>query len=421
MSFLTNRRGCLLLVLAAGCGSGDSGSVPRYSSTGGDASTSGPSGPDGAAMSNLDGSSVTTGNDGAASDASAGGDSGNEAAGPPQRWVAYASGYGPNIGVYSVSQTDGTLTSVQSIASFGSSPSFLAVNRTVTNLYAVDENPTGRVGAYSIDSATGKLTFLNAVSSGGNAPPFVTVDATGKCVLVANYGGGTTSVLPVQANGGLGNPASTLNVGAIAHMILPDPSNLFLFVPCLGADYIAQFTFDATTGILTPNATQQVNAASGAGPRHIAFHPNGHFAYVLNETNSTVATYAFDATQGTLSVIDTQSSLPSGFTGTNTAAEIWIHPSGAWLLASNRGADDIAVFSVDATTSKLASKDFTASGGTTPRDFTLAPGGAFVYAANQGSGNVVPFRFDASAGTLTATASPITVPSASFVGVVALP
>ncbi|HEY8040428.1 MAG TPA: lactonase family protein [Polyangiaceae bacterium] len=395
---------------AAACGSG---------------SDAGPGGHEPAADAAAEGSSTGDGAAGEASPADAGeaGDAGGDgdAAHPPARLVAYASGYGPDIAVFAVDPTSGALTGTGSIAAFGSAPSFLAVNRAATNLYAVDENATGRVGAYSIDPKSGALSFLGAVSSGGNGPPFVSVDATGKYVLVANYGDGTASVLPVGAGGSLGAPSQTVTVGAQAHMIVTDPSNRFVFVPCKGADYVAQFLFDATTGKLTPNAVPHVAAAAGAGPRHLAFHPGGHFAYVIAENDSTLTAYALDGTAGTLSAIQTVSTLPAGFSGTSTGAEVWVHPSGAWVLGSNRGDDSLVVFAVDAGTGKLTPKGFTKSGGTTPRDFTLDPAGAFVYAANQGTGNVVPFRFDAAQGTLAPAGQAVSVTAASFVGVVALP
>jgi len=346
---------------------------------------------------------------------------GDGEAGAPMHLVAYASGYGPNIQWLSVDTTTGATASAGSVASFGSSPSFLAVDATAKHLYAVDENATGQVGAYAIDATTGALTFQNAVSSGGNGPPFVTVDGSGKWVLVANYGDGTVSVLPIMGDGSLGAPVQTLSAGNEAHMIEPDPSNRFVFVPCLGADYIAQYVFDATTGKLTPNAKPTVAAASGAGPRHIAFHPSLHVAYVLAETASTVTSYAFDTTAGTLSPTQTISTLPSGFTGTNTGAEIHVHPSGKWLFASNRGDDSIVVFALDGA-GAMTVHGFTKSGGTTPRDFSLDPSGALLYAANEGNGNVVPFVFDASTGALTAApGSPVSVTMASFVGFAALP
>jgi 6-phosphogluconolactonase len=340
------------------------------------------------------------------------------------RLVAYASGYAAPIDVFAVDETSGALTPEPDagVTSFGTRmPSFLAVNPAATTLYAVDEDTTGEVGAYAIDPSSGALTFLDSVSSGGNGPPFVRVDATGKWVFVANYGDGTVSVLPVLTGGKLGGPLSTLTVGTNAHMMIPDPTNHFVFVPCLGKDYVAQFVFDDTTGALTPNAVPTLATASGAGPRHLAFHPNGKLAYLINETNSTMTALSFDATSGTLTPIQTLSTLPTTFTGTNTAAEVWVHPSGNWLFGSNRGNDSIVVFALDSTTGQMTFKGVTPSGGASPRDFTLSPTGEFLYAANETSNNVVPFKFDATQGTLTAVDAPLTVASASFIGLVRLP
>jgi 6-phosphogluconolactonase len=335
--------------------------------------------------------------------------------------VAYASGYGPDIDVYAVDAASGALSLGSSVTAFGTSPSFLAIDRAVAHLYAVDENTTGRVGAYAIDPTTGALTFLDAVSSGGAGPPFVALDRSEAFVLVANYGDGTVSVLPVQAGGTLGAAKSTLTVGTNPHMIITDLSNKFAFVPCLGSGYVAQFLFDATTGALTPNAIPYLMTATGAGPRHLAFHPDGKLAYLINETNSTLTAYSLDGAAGTLTEIQTVSTIQSGFTGTNTAAEVWVHPSGAWVLGSNRGDDSLVVFAIDQTTGRMTPAGSTKSGGTTPRDFTIDPTGTLVYAANQGTGNVVPFAFDITHGTLTPTGTAVSVPAASFVGVVRLP
>lgn len=334
--------------------------------------------------------------------------------------VAYASGYGPNIELLAVDPTTGALSRRGSVPSFGPAPTFLAITRGVTNLYALDESSPGRVGAYAVDAATGALTFLNDVTSGGQGPAHVALDRTDKYVLVANYGDGSVSVIPVEAGGRLGLPSQTLHVGAQAHMIIADPSNCFVFVPCKGADYVAQFVFDGSAGKLTPNEIPRVATAAGAGPRHLAFHPNGRFAYLINELDNTISAYAFDATAGTLSLVETKSTLPAGFTAKDTAAEVWVHPSGTWVLASNRGDDSIAVFAIDPSTGKMSLKGHTKTGGATPRDFTVDATGAFVYVANQGSGNIVPFRFDAVQGTLTPGAAPVAVPSASFVELVRL-
>ena len=339
------------------------------------------------------------------------------------RLVAYASGYGPSIDLFSVDPASAGLTRTASFPAFGSAPSFLAVSAGGTNLYALDESAPGRVGAYAIDPQSGALTFLDFVSSGGNGPAHLSIDRSGHYVFVANYGDGSVAVLPVDAAqaGRLGAPTQTLSAGAQAHMILADPSNRYVFVPCKGADYIAQYLFDASTGKLTPNAMAHVATAKGAGPRHLAFHPSGRFAYLINELDNTLTAYAFDRGAGTLAAIDTQSTLPSGYTGKDTAAEVWVHPSGQWVFGSNRGDDSIALFAVDAATGKLTPKGHTKTGGEKPRAFALDASGALLYVANQGSSNVVPFRFDVSRGALVAAAAPVAVASATFVGLVALP
>ncbi len=334
--------------------------------------------------------------------------------------VAYASGYGPNIDLLAVEPTTGALSRRESIPSFGPAPTFLAINRGVSNLYALDESSAGRVGAYAIDPIAGTLTFLNDVPSGGQGPAHLALDRTDKYVFVANYKDGSVSVIPVLGGGRLGPPSQTMQVGAQAHMVIADPSNRFVFVPCKAADYVAQFVFDSASGKLTPNANPRVATTAGAGPRHLAFHPNGRFAYLVNELDNTLSAYAFDPSHGTLSLIETKPTLPPGFTGTDTAAAVWVHPSGAWVLASNRGDDSIVVFAIDPSTGKISLTGHTKTGGITPRAFALDPTGAFVYVANQGSSAVVPFRFDAGHGTLSRTAAPIGVPSASFIELVHL-
>jgi 6-phosphogluconolactonase len=336
----------------------------------------------------------------------------------PAHLVAYASGYAPDIHGLSVDDQTGALAAVSSVASFGTAPSFLAVDATSRHLYAVDENTPGQVGAYGIDPDAGALSFLGAQPSGGDGPPFVTVD--GPWVMVANYTSGTVAVLPVKADGSLGPAVDTETVGSLAHMIVPDPGDHFVFVPCKGSDYVAQFTFDAATGQLTANATPHLPTATGAGPRHLAFHPDGTTAYLIDETDSTMSRLSLDTTRGTLSIVQTVSTRAPGATGTNTAAEVHVHPSGRWLFGSNRGDDDLVVFPLDPA-GAMGAPTFTKSGGTTPRDFTLGPGGAFLYAANQGTGNVVVFGFDAASGALSPTGASVAITAASFIGLAALP
>ncbi len=355
-------------------------------------------------------------------------DASDDAAPPPRgKLVAFASGYAPDLAAFTVDPASGALgTKTDTPTPAGFSPSFLAVNPAATNLYAVSEVTPGLVAAYAIDRSTGALTFLNSVSSQGNGPAHLSVDASGKWVLVANYTDGKVAVLPVQAGGKLGDANGALSPGSNSHMIVVDPSNRFAFVPCKGSDYVAQLTFDAATGTLTPNGMPRVATAAGAGPRHLAFHPGGKLAYLINENDSTITAYRLDLATGRLSAIETQSTLPQGATGANTGADVWVHPSGKLVYGSNRGDDSIVVFAIDEATGKMTLRGHTKSGGNTPRDFTVDPSGAFLYAANQGipgssAGNVTEFRIDPASGTLTATGPSVGVPSATFIGIFRLP
>jgi 6-phosphogluconolactonase len=343
--------------------------------------------------------------------------------------VAYVGGYGGVITRYAVDESRGILSDASVTTSFGTSPSFLAATSDAKLLYAVDESAPGKVGAYSV-SSTGALAFLGSVSSGGDGPAYVGLDRSDAYVLVANYTSGTTVVLPIGADGTLGAPTDTRSPGMNAHMMIADPSNHFVFVPCLGSDYVAQYLFDARTGKLTPNPKAATFAtATKAGPRHLAFHPNGKNVYLLNETASTLQALALDPTDGTLTSLQTTSSLGAASDGAdasaNTAAEVWVHPSGNWLVASNRGDDSLVVFALDGATGKMTFTGRTRSGGATPRDFDFSPAGTFLYAANQNGGNVVPFAFDAATGALSPLGAPdagvikLTMPS--FVGFVRLP
>jgi 6-phosphogluconolactonase len=332
--------------------------------------------------------------------------------------IVYASGYGQKIQWLSV-DADGQPTPSGSITSFGTAPSYLAIDRARSRLYAIDEATPGRVGAYAIDRRTGALSFLNAVSSGGDGPAFIAIHSHG-WVLVAHYTSGSVAVLRTQADGSMGDLVDLRTSGARAHMILPDSTGRQVFVPCLGADRIVQYHFDAARGTLAPNAAVCLATAAGAGPRHLALHPHGARAYLLNELDSTMTALAIDRDSGALSAFQTVSALPDGYAGTNTAAAVKVHPSGRWLFGSNRGHDSIALFSLDAA-GKMTRRGFTPTGGARPRDIALDPAGRFLYVANEGTGTLTWLAFDETSGALIRAAGEVRVPSATFVETVALP
>ena len=306
-------------------------------------------------------------------------------------------------------------------------PSFLAIHPSHKFLYAVGEmsapgKKAGAVSAFALDSATGKLTLLNQQDSGGAGPCYVGLDSAGSCALVANYSGGSVASLPVKADGSLCPAASTMQhsgssvnparqKGPHAHSIFLDAANRFAFAPDLGLDKVMIYRFDAAKGTLAPNEPAFAAVAPGSGPRHFTFHPNGKFAYVINEMLCTVTAFAYDAERGALKEIETVSTLPAGESvkpGYSTA-EVRVHPNGKVLYGSNRGHDTIAVFALDEATGKLKLAQNAPTLGKIPRNFNLDPSGKWLLAAHQNSDNVVAFAIDQATGKLTPTGQQIEV------------
>jgi 6-phosphogluconolactonase len=199
--------------------------------------------------------------------------------------------------------------------------------------------------------------------------------------------------------------------GPHAHYIAASADNRYVFVIDLGLDEVVTYRFDSTTGSLTPNNPPFVKLDPGSGPRHLAFHPNGKFAYVLSEVKSTVTAFVYDAKNGSFTTLQTLSTLPKDYTAHNDTAEIVVHPSGKFLYASNRGHDSIAVFTIDAVKGTLTPAGDISTKGKTPRNFALDPTGNFLLAANQESNNIVVFRIDTATGALTPTGQVADVPA----------
>jgi 6-phosphogluconolactonase len=317
--------------------------------------------------------------------------------------------------------------SVPRLAAETISPSFLAFDPTRRFLYAVGEvnsfegKKGGGVSAFAVDPGTGALSFLNAQSSGGAGPCHLVVDRTGKNVLVANYGGGSVAVLPVGPDGRLKESSafiqhrgSSVNAGRQkephAHSVNVDAANRFAFVADLGLDEVLIYKLDPAQGTLTPNDPPAAKLTPGAGPRHFAFHPSGKFAYAINELNSTVHAWTYDADRGALTDLQTISTLPEGFKGTNYPAEVQVHPSGKFLYGSNRGHDSIVVYAIDPSTGKLTYVENQDGGIKNPRNFGIDPSGSFLLAASQDLGSIVVFRIDPSTGALSPTGHSVKVP-----------
>ena len=334
-------------------------------------------------------------------------------------------------GIYLVrmDRRSGQLRRVGSVDA-GANPSFLAIHPNGRVLYAVNElekykeRATGAVSAFAIAGDTGALTRLNEQPSEGGAPCYLSVDRSAQVVLVANYVGGSIAVLPIQPNGALApaahvvqhtgkGPNAERQEGPHAHCILPDPSNRFALAADLGVDRVFVYRLDVSDKSLRPVEEGAGDAVMrpGAGPRHIAFHPTLPLVFVANELDSTVVTLRFDAERGALSPLDTRSTVPAGWTGTNYPADIHVAASGRTLYVSNRGHNSIAVFSVAKSTGALALEQVVSTDGDWPRNFSLDPTGRWLLVANQRSDSVVVFGRDADNGRLTPTRQRIALPS----------
>jgi 6-phosphogluconolactonase len=307
-------------------------------------------------------------------------------------------------------------------------PTFLTLHPNGRFLYAVSEienfqgMKTGAISAFSIEGKTGKLSLLNQEPSGGGGPCHLSINKGGKCILVANYGTGSFASLAVQGDGKLEAPremirfdGSSINrerqSGPHAHFIDFDPSNKFALGCDLGLDKVIIWEFDLA-GL--PESTLKLKyptpIKAGSGPRHLAFHPDGRFVYLINEMAATITTFAYDPSKPALNELQTISMLPEKFEGFKSGAEIQVHPSGKFVYGSNRGHNTIAVFAVDKN-GKLTIVEHHGTEGKTPRHFAIDPTGKWLLAENQDSDNIVIFRIDQQMGKLSATGEKVEIGS----------
>jgi 6-phosphogluconolactonase len=310
------------------------------------------------------------------------------------------------------------------IAAETRNPSWVAIHPNGKYVYAANESgPQSTVTAYALDASSGRLTQLNQLPSLGEDPCYLSFDRTGKYLFVANYTSGTVAVFPILADGKLGEHTALVNdTGTLgpntdrqehshAHWVQASADNRFVFVSDLGLDAILSFRFDAAKGTLTPNDPPFAKLAPGSGPRHMAFSPNGKFAYVLSELSSTVTAFSYDGSKGVLSQFQIISTRGAQTSGRNDTAEVAVDPSGKWLFASNRGLDTISVFSIDPSKGTLTSAANFPTGGKEPRHFAIDPSGHFLLAENQNTNSIVVFRVDPARGSLTKVSETGDIPS----------
>lgn len=320
---------------------------------------------------------------------------------------------------YGLDQADGSLEHLA--RSPMRAVSFLAVGPDRERAYTTDRVEGGVVTSHRIDSSEGTLTRLNRQSSEGSGPAYVSVDATRSYAFVANYAGGTVSMLPIDDDGRLGEASDVVeHVGSSVnpdrqaaphpHSIDPGPENRYVYAPDLGTDRVAIYRIDFEAGALRPAEAGHAAVHDGAGPRHLDFHPNGRFCYLINELDSTITAFECDPDTGALAEIETVSTLPMGYDEESYCADVHIHPAGEWLYGSNRGHDSIAIFEIDEDTGRLDAVGHESTRGNWPRNFAVDPTGEYLYAENRRSDSVVTFEIDLDTGELTATVDRLELP-----------
>jgi len=339
-------------------------------------------------------------------------------------------GNGRGIHLFRVDRDSGAMTAA-GVTELGTSPSHLALNAAGTRLFSANEtdragnDKQGTISSYSVDPTDGSLKPLNTVRSGGAGPTYISLHPGGKHLFVANHFGGSVAVLPVLADGRLGDatdvkkdegkvgptkathaPPGSFAVSGHdrthAHMIQADPAGRYVLHADLGLDKIFVWTFDAEKGTLAPADPPSISLPPGDGPRHFHFHPNGKWLYSIQEEGSTVVLFDYDAALGKLTPRQTLSTLPAGFAGSNFCSEILVSADGKFVYAGNRLHDSIAIYSVGPDGSlKYLSEEWTR--GNYPRSFTFDPTGRFFYCCNQRSDNVAVFRVNRETGGLAFT------------------
>ncbi|MBM3823207.1 MAG: lactonase family protein [Verrucomicrobia bacterium] len=340
----------------------------------------------------------------------------------------YTGGKSKGIFAFRFDASHGVLEPVGWVAEIAS-PAFLAVHPSKPLLYSVNEmgefrgKKAGGVSAFRVNRKDGKLTLINQVSAGGPGPCHLTVDRTGRCVLVANYGGGSVASFKIGPGGELSEAVSFIqHQGSStnpnrqkephAHSINVSPNNRFAYAADLGLDKVLIYRLDAKAGTLKASQPAAASVAPGSGPRHFTFHPGGRFAYVINEMVCTITAFEHDAKSGALREIQTLSTLPDGepLKPEYSTAEIVAHPSGRFIYGSNRGHHTIAGFRVRSD-GRLEPAGHASTEGKTPRNFAIDPTGAYLLAENQSSDTIAVLAIDPSTGALRFSGHKVDVPS----------
>jgi 6-phosphogluconolactonase len=310
-------------------------------------------------------------------------------------------------------------------------PFFIALSPNRRFLYSIHEpeefggDSHGQIAAYEIIGYTGELKLLNRQSALGSAACYIDVDATGQTVLVANYHTGSVASFPVRTDGSLGEAASLVQhqgasikpgrqEGPHAHCIVVGSDNRYVYAADLGLDQVLNYRLDAATAALSPNEQPFVRTPPGAGPRHLAFHPNGRHVYVINEFHNSVTLFNRDARSGFLIEQQTISTLPEEFEGDSYCADVKITPDGRHLYGTNRGHHSLAAYRIG-DDGRLSLLGIEPSLGESPQNLAITPDGKLLLCANMSGNNVVAFRINSETGSLMPIGDPVSMPSPSCI------
>jgi 6-phosphogluconolactonase len=322
----------------------------------------------------------------------------------PQTVVYVSNAGSKEIHVFAMDRDSGELTPTEQVAVPGTdkpSPTSIpmAVSPDRRFLYAVLRSPPFPVSSFAIDRNSGRLTHIGSAPV-ADSMAYLTTDRSGRFLLGASYPGAKLAISPIDAEGHVGaTPTQILPTQPKAHCVVVDPSNRYAYCTVLGADTVLQLRFDAATGTVTPNEPASIATRPNAGPRHLAFHPNGRFLYLLNETNATLGVYAIDPATGTLAELETKPTLPPDFTGKPSAADLHVRPDGLFVYASERTTSTIKGFRIDPERGTL-SRCGRWPTETTPRGFAIDPRGRFLLAAGLSSNAVTVSAIDPDSGAL---------------------
>lgn len=328
---------------------------------------------------------------------------------------SFSSGEEGAIHAYGFDSTTGKLTFLTRTSDV-EHPFFMALSgsgKTLYSIHAIDfggkENK--EIAAYKLEGRTGKLSLINRQSSHGIASCYLDVDSAGKTLVVANYSSGDVASYPVKENGGLGESVSYFkHDGEItnAHSIEFSPDNRFAFAADLGIDKVLSYRVDPETSKMTPNDPPSIDLPKGSGPRHVRFHPNGKFFYVINEKGNTVSAFSYDAEKGALTDLQIISTIPDDYDEKTFTADLKITPDGKYLYGTNRGHDSIVSYSI-ADDGKLKLITIEPSLGKGPQNLAITPDGNHLICANMPGNNIVVFKIDSETGGLTALGEPVEI------------